>query len=176
MRQYQETWGGSCCCEEGWPHGNDWSQVTAGQTDSGPPHTRVHSKKAGLEEQESAERQDSFTFSSAFCLTRTLFIFFKVKSFTHLTTRRPAFMWRLSHFGASSALKLLRCSVTLPGEVCVAFFCNSSCSLHTIYWAGRRVAFFFSPHFFLTFLFCVIQLSHCVGLIISSSGQAWAGE
>lgn len=51
-KQQQETWG-CCCvelsavCVEGWPHGNDWSQVTTGQTDSIAPLRRVHTLKGG---------------------------------------------------------------------------------------------------------------------------------
>lgn len=44
-RQQQETWGCCCCCVEGWPHGNDWSQVTSGHTDSVPARWRVVARK-----------------------------------------------------------------------------------------------------------------------------------
>lgn len=55
--------------------------------------------------------------------------------------------------------------------VCVAFFVTLL-ALFIKLIEPEEGSLFFLPAFFLTFLFCVIQLSHRVGLIISSSGQA----
>ena len=180
-RQQQETWGCRrccCCCVEGWPHRNDWSQVTSGHTDSVPPRWRVVARREKAAESPSPPGTVSLRLLLCFCF---FFSSPPSKSMLRLPPAKQNF---------TGLHKFAKCD-----DVCCCGGGGASCFWSWLIaeasqvFTGNFVSSFHSPrrivhwargtnsHSFLVFFFLFVSLSCFLPQLIGlKTSQVWTGK